>query len=319
MFSAEDDKNPILAHNTSAMAFPMTADDPLLALLQTYTAEYAVYASLILTGSLGALTVLLIRATTKKGCYAYGLSYALLSGVALFSVWRLMEFTRKIYLISKKLGLLDIDQQIHPESMWAQFFERIVQNMDWVIFLVIGFGVVLFCLMWKHVENAQGTIGRQEPTKPQATPAQVDDSKKVDALLAEYEACHMNRDHYDSVRWTISSVLVGASLASFAISFLEPLCASQTSVTQLSVFSVIIVCTALLYHLHIERYVRMSIERFWSVEEELDKFGLNVRLHRTIRGRMGGIGKLTTLLLFGSLILAWVMRVVLFSPCAVIN
>ena len=48
------------------------------------------------------------------------------------------------------------------------------------------------------------------------------EKERIDVLLAEYQASHRNRNHYDSVRWTIGSILMAASLTLFGISFMEP-------------------------------------------------------------------------------------------------
>jgi hypothetical protein len=43
--------------------------------------------------------------------------------------------------------------------------------------------------------------------------------KEVDVLIGEYQACHRNRNHYDSVGWTIGSIFIAVSLALIGFSF----------------------------------------------------------------------------------------------------
>jgi hypothetical protein len=64
--------------------------------------------------------------------------------------------------------------------------------------------------------------------------------KEVDILLAEYQAAHMNRDHYDSVRWTMGSIFIVGSLTLFGISFAEPVVGMPLQVGLLAVVSVIL-------------------------------------------------------------------------------
>ena len=51
------------------------------------------------------------------------------------------------------------------------------------------------------------------------TPNEKLQEKNVDVLIAEYHACQENRSHYDSIRWVIGSIFIGASLALFGLSF----------------------------------------------------------------------------------------------------
>ena len=66
------------------------------------------------------------------------------------------------------------------------------------------------------------------------------EKKKIDVLLAEYQACHRNRDHYDSVRWTIGSIFIATSLTLFGISFLKEVRGNLMEVIFIAVFSVLL-------------------------------------------------------------------------------
>jgi glucose uptake protein GlcU len=52
--------------------------------------------------------------------------------------------------------------------------------------------------------------------------------KEVDVSIGEYQACHRNRNHYDSVEWTIGSIFIAVSLAligfSFTLEFSREIC-----------------------------------------------------------------------------------------------
>jgi hypothetical protein len=66
----------------------LSVEDQLKILLQVYMAEYSLYAALLLTGVLGALTVLILWATTKRGRGVFSVAYCILAAVSLFSFWR---------------------------------------------------------------------------------------------------------------------------------------------------------------------------------------------------------------------------------------
>jgi len=45
------------------------------------------------------------------------------------------------------------------------------------------------------------------------------DSDYISILLNEYQACHRQRNHYASIRWTIGSLFLAASFVLYATSF----------------------------------------------------------------------------------------------------
>jgi hypothetical protein len=47
------------------------------------------------------------------------------------------------------------------------------------------------------------------------------ENKEIDVFLNEYQAPHHNRNHYDSLHWTIGSIFKAASFALFDFSFRE--------------------------------------------------------------------------------------------------
>jgi len=83
----------------------------------------------------------------------------------------------------------------------------------------------------------------------------------------------MNRDHYDSVRWTIGSIFIVGSLTLFGISFVEPVVRMPLQVALLAGVSVILFGVFAAYHLHVEPYVKMSIRRLQMIEKELQTQG----------------------------------------------
>jgi len=298
------------------------AEEQLQILLQTYLAEYSLYASLILTGSLGALTVLLIRSTLKRGKAVFAVAYYTLVAIALFSVWRLLQYSRSVDIILRRLGLISTHVEIQGEGAWAyNFFSWMLPNMNLV--LIVAFGIVVFYLMWRQVEK--GPIASTQPaeetsSKPETKP--IDDPKVlVEALLAEYHACHMNRDHYDSVRWTIGSIFIAASLTLFGISFVEPVVRSPRTVAVMGIFSLFLFGVWCAYNSHVNPYVKTSLRRLVEIESELKSLGLASphgesipRLHTLIQARApAGRGVWIVRALAAMLIVAWVLRFALWQ------
>ena len=107
--------------------------------------------------------------------------------------------------------------------------------------------------------------------------------KRIDVLLNEYTACHSNRDHYDSIRWTIVSIFGGASIATFGISFLDPVRGNPYAVGSLAAFSVILLVISWAYYQHVNPWVNLSLIRTFQVENELRSLGFNIQLHYQIR------------------------------------
>jgi hypothetical protein len=92
-----------------------------------------------------------------------------------------------------------------------------------------------------------------------------DDNLQV--LLASYQAAIMSRDHYDSVRWTIGSVFIGAELATYGISFLSTL--GLAEITALAIFSEALLAIFVLYDQLVQPYIDLSFMVCREIEERL--------------------------------------------------
>jgi len=106
-----------------------------------------------------------------------------------------------------------------------------------------------------------------------------DDCEKlqIDVLLNEYQACHRNKNHFDSIRWTIGSIFIGASLTLFGISFEKHL----VEVLLASIFSFLLMGLWYLYFQHVNPFVMASIIRSHEIEKTLRNMKLEIRLHKS--------------------------------------
>ena len=135
---------------------------------------------------------------------------------------------------------------------------------------------------------------------------------QINILLAEYQACHMNRDHYDSLRWTIGSIFIGTMFALYGISFLEPLISSLKNVLAISAFSLMIFTIWIFYHRYVGKFVNFSIERAKKIEEKLVFSGYEIGLHTDITaGTKKGHGKIIVRILCVVVFLVWIIRIYL--------
>jgi len=138
---------------------------------------------------------------------------------------------------------------------------------------------------------------------------------RVQALLSEYHACHLNRNHFDTLRWTIGSIFIAASLALLSISFLQDVKDSpQGEVEWLALFSLLLMVVWFVYHRYTNRFVVLSLQRMWNIEESLRNLdvGLDTELHTFIKKKTRkGLGRLTTWLFFMTIFGAWLARIYL--------
>ena len=139
--------------------------------------------------------------------------------------------------------------------------------------------------------------------------------EKIKVWLAEYEACHSNRNHFESIYWVIASVFLVASFTLLGLTFQESIINNVSVVlflTLLSVFLFIVLC---LYNFMIQRYVDISYQRILTIEEQLRNLKLDIQLHTTINKtcRKGiGVRILATIIL-GFFIFAGIRLYILFS------
>jgi len=139
------------------------------------------------------------------------------------------------------------------------------------------------------------------------------EKKRIDAFLAEYQACHRNRNHYDSVRWTIGSIFMATSFTLFGISFMETIRNNFMEVNLIAVFSILLTLIWYAYFQHVNLYIMTSFERFLEIETELQKMGLDVRLHHSIvcasKCKKQKRGYYITAGLLITVFLAWIVRI----------
>jgi hypothetical protein len=147
-----------------------------------------------------------------------------------------------------------------------------------------------------------------------AHPASDDREKlQIDVFLNEYQACHRNKDHFDSVRWTIGSIFVGASLTLFGISFGKQV----VEVLLASIFSFLLMIFWYLYFQHVNPFVMASIVRIHEIEKALRDRKLEIRLHKSIHDTEKEIihakGTTITFLLISSMVGMWLFRIALLT------
>ena len=125
-------------------------------LLRIYMGDYALYATLLLTGSLGALAVLNLWSSTKRRGRVFTAAYIIFASVTLWSILRLMIYTRNIYLVLQRLNLLGLDKEIQGQWAWisaSDMFFWAFQNVAFVI-IVLVFVSIMFFLMWREVNKS---------------------------------------------------------------------------------------------------------------------------------------------------------------------
>ncbi len=143
------------------------------------------------------------------------------------------------------------------------------------------------------------------------------EDRRIKVLLNEYHACHLNRNHYDSVRWTIGSIFIGSSLALFGISFLIPVTNSSKAIVSITLFSSALYVIWFFYHSHVEPYIKFSIKRSQHIEERIQEICGNdfLRLHTEIRENTPpeGRGKSILGILTIITIIVWFYRIIILT------
>ncbi|MDH5266766.1 MAG: hypothetical protein OEW62_03705 [Candidatus Bathyarchaeota archaeon] len=113
----------------------------------------------------------------------------------------------------------------------------------------------------------------------------MEQDKQIDIWLAEYQACHSNRNHYETIAWTIGSIFIVASFTLFGISFWEELANGSVAVWLLGFFSLLLMGIWLSYVVYVQEYVKASQKRLWKIEEELQGKKYDIQLHTTIKSK----------------------------------
>jgi hypothetical protein len=144
------------------------------------------------------------------------------------------------------------------------------------------------------------------------------DRMRVDALLTEYQIAQANRDHNETIRWTICSIFIGVSLAVYGFSFTSDLRENFLAVSLLAGFSMVLMTIWAAYSAHVQPYVNFSQDRLWEIEMELQAmvFAPFPKLHLTIKDKTPrpGRGRQITFSLFMTLLTAWLLRVWIINP-----
>jgi len=130
---------------------------------------------------------------------------------------------------------------------------------------------------------------------------------QIDILLNEYQACHRNRNHYDSVRWSIGSIFIAASFTVYGFSLGQQDKSVALALVLLSMFPFFI---WYFYYQHVNSTVMASIVRMQKIETELRNMDYHINLHNSIRSiqrRPRGIWITYSLLWFMSI--AWIYKI----------
>ena len=149
----------------------------------------------------------------------------------------------------------------------------------------------------------------QPPNEPEIPPKI--NPHQIDIWLAEYQACHQTRNHYDAVRWTIGSIFFGTSLALFGLSLDKPLVAVLLSF----LFSISLTFVWYLYAHHVNPYIMESIFRCHAIEKEIRNKKFNIELHKLIRKTdddkevFNSKGTRITYGLFSLIMGMWILRI----------
>ncbi|MCK5626840.1 hypothetical protein KAI23_02605 [Candidatus Bathyarchaeota archaeon] len=135
---------------------------------------------------------------------------------------------------------------------------------------------------------------------------------RKDVLLAQYQACNTTRDHYDTIRWLIGSIFIGASLTIFGISFTTPL--GIYEILLIAGFSITLMVIWIFYDNHVQSWIKTSYNLAHEIEEELGYLGLE--LHHRIRAKddelcKTGKGKRIRNYLFYLVVIAWIIRFIM--------
>lgn len=140
-------------------------------------------------------------------------------------------------------------------------------------------------------------------------------NKKIESLLTEYRACHLNRSHYSSVRWSIGSIFIVGSLTLIGFSLTITKILTLEELIGMAIVSLLSTLVWYIYNRIITQYVLLSIKRMHQIEQKLQKKNFDIRLHtsiyeftknNTLKGRHVAI------LYWGVVYGAWLIRFLLY-------
>ncbi len=154
------------------------------------------------------------------------------------------------------------------------------------------------------------------------------EDRRIDVLLNEYQAGHRNRNHYDSVRWTVGSILIATSFALLGLSFQEKIYEEFWAVNFMAFFSIWLFLLWYIYNQYVNPYIMGSILRMHEIEQELRDGNFDIRLHKSIFKETSQRRLKATYITsfeFGLVFVAWILRNLLlrtqnstYSICAII-
>ena len=133
--------------------------------------------------------------------------------------------------------------------------------------------------------------------------------KQIDIWLTEYRACHLNRNHYENVRWIMGSIFIVTSITLLGISFWKEIINNISEVSLLAIFSLSLMSIWMLYTLYLRLFIRESLCRMREIEKELRNIGYDIKLHTSIHAhRPCGRARWITCSLFIIVFIAWLFR-----------
>jgi len=150
---------------------------------------------------------------------------------------------------------------------------------------------------------------------------------QLNIYLNEYQACYRQRNHYDSLSWTIGSLFIAASFTLFGFSFQEYLINNTNKeinniyVIFLSIISIGLIFIWYFYNQNVNPWVLAAIIRMHQIEIEITDIGFDIQLQNLVhtldvRAREHNPffkrGVTITFVFFIVSILAWVFRYTMF-------
>jgi len=136
----------------------------------------------------------------------------------------------------------------------------IVFSTVWLLLVVVA---LLVSILRRKTGVGKDSVGKKVPEYD------ITATGRLDVLLAEYQACLMTRDHYDSTRWLIGTIFIALGFSLFGVSFLKPITSNVWSVGLVGTLSIVLWLFFLYYDQHVEPWVRTSIQRTHCIERLL--------------------------------------------------
>ncbi|MGD0644317.1 MAG: hypothetical protein ABSA75_05365 [Candidatus Bathyarchaeia archaeon] len=106
---------------------------------------------------------------------------------------------------------------------------------------------------------------------------------KLNVWLAEYDACHQNRNHLDTARWLIGSIFIVASFTILGFSFQDNIAKNIVYVLTLTFISIFLMLIWAFYNWTVQRYIDITYKRMWKLEENIRALKLDIQLHTSIK------------------------------------